>query len=77
MEYKQFESLLLSGTRRVNLSRQERLKAIWQEAAESIGCEAPEVLQFKAQIMVEGLKDLREPIRTTDKNIKEVCLHFS
>lgn len=76
MDYKQFECLIAPGTQRVNLSRQERLKAIWQEAAESIGCEVGEALEFEAQMMVEGLKELRGAIKTTDEKIKEVCLHF-
>jgi transposase len=76
MEYTQFESLIAPATHRVNLSQQQRLKAIWEKAAESIGCEVGEALQFEAQMMVEGLKQVREAIRTTDEKIKEVCLHF-
>ncbi|MBW2065061.1 MAG: transposase [Deltaproteobacteria bacterium] len=76
MEYKEFERLIVPGTRGVNLSQQERLRAIWEKAADSIGCEVGEALQFEAEVMVEGLKEIREAIRVTDEKIKEVCLHF-
>jgi hypothetical protein len=75
MEYKQFESLIAPGSR-MNVSQQDRLKAIWEKAAESIGCEVGESLQFEAQMMVEGLKQIRKAICGLDEKIKEVCLHF-
>ena len=75
MEYKQFESLIGPGSR-MNVSRQERLKAIWEKAAESIGCEVGENLQFEAQMMVEGLKQVGEAIRKNDDKIQQVCFNF-
>jgi len=75
MEYKQFESLITPGSR-MNVSQQERLKAIWEKAAESIGCEVGETLQFEAQMMVEGLKQVREAIRKNDDKIEQVCFNF-
>jgi len=75
MEYEQFERLIVPGSR-MNLSQQERLKAIWQKATDSIGCEVGEALEFEARMMVEGLKQVREAIRVTDEKIKGVCLHF-
>ena len=75
MEYEQFERLIAPGSR-MNVSQQERLRAIFKKAAESIGCEVGETLEFQAQMMVEGLKQVRDAIRLTDEKIKEVCLHF-
>ncbi|MHC4690948.1 MAG: IS110 family RNA-guided transposase [Planctomycetota bacterium] len=75
MEYGQFERLVAPATR-MRVSRQERLQAIWQKAAESIGCEVGEALEFEAQMMVEGLKQVRATIKVTDEKIKEICLHF-
>ena len=75
MEYKQFESLIVPGSP-MNVSQQERLKAIWEKASESIGCEVGEALEFEAQMMVEGLKQVRKAICGLDEKIKEVCLHF-
>jgi transposase len=75
MEYKEFERLIAPGSR-MNVSQQDRLKAIWHKAAKSIGCEVGQALELEAQIMVEGLKQLREAIRVTEDKIKEVCLHF-
>jgi len=75
MEYKEFESLIAPGSR-MNVSQQERLKAIWHKSAESIGCEVGETLQFEAEMMVEGIKQVREAIRKNDDKIEQVCLHF-
>jgi len=75
MEYEQFKKLISPGSR-MNVSRQERLKAIWHKSADSIGCEVGEALGFEAQVMVEGLKQVRDAIGLTDDKIKEVCLHF-
>jgi len=75
MKYEQFKQLI-SPSSRMNVSRQERLKAIWHKATESIGCEVGETLGFEAQIMVEGLKQVRDAIGLTDEKTKGVCLHF-
>ncbi len=75
MEYEQFKKLISPGSR-MNVSQQERLKAIWHKAADSIGCKVGEALGFEAQMMVEGLKQVRDAIGLTDDKIKEVCLHF-
>jgi len=75
MGYEQFKQLISPGSQ-MNVSRQERLKTIWNKATESIGCEVGEIPGFEAQIMVEGLTQVRDAIGLTDKKIKEVCLHF-
>jgi transposase len=56
--------------------QRRRLETIWKLAPHSIGCEAGEFLKFEAQAMVEGLKQTREVIASTDKKIKEICLQF-
>ncbi len=75
MKYEQFKQLIFPGNR-MNVSQQKRLKAVWHKATESIGCEVGETLGFEAQIMVEGLTQVRDAIGLTDEKIKEVCLHF-
>ena len=75
MGYEQFERLITPGSRGT-VTQRERLKAVWHKAAESIGCEVGEALEFEAHMMVEGLKQVREAIKVTEKKIKEVCLYF-
>jgi transposase len=75
MEYQQFERLIALPTR-MNATQQARLKAIWQKAAESIGCEVGETMEFEARMTIEGLNQVREAIGGTDEKINEVCLHF-
>jgi len=74
MDYEGFSQLVTRG--RTNQKQQDRLKAIWEKAAESIGCDVGEALEFEARMMVEGLKQVREAIRVTDEKIETVCLHF-
>ena len=56
--------------------QQNRLKAIWKKAVDSIGCDAGESLEFEAKAMVEALEHTRETIRATEAKIKEICLEF-
>jgi transposase len=72
--YKKFVQTVSSGPRR--LSQEKRLRAIWQMAVASAGCEAGPVVEFEAQVMVEGLKQIRESIREIDEKIQEVCSQF-
>jgi hypothetical protein len=53
-----------------------RFKAIREKAFDSIGCYGGEGMEFEAKVMVEGLKQVRETIKTTDSEIKEICLQF-
>ena len=41
-----------------------------------MGCEAGPVVEFEAQVMVEGLKQIRESIRQIEERIQEVCSLF-
>jgi transposase len=52
------------------------LEAIWKLAVDSVGCEAGPVVEFEAQVMVEGLKQIRESIRQIDEKIQELCSPF-
>jgi transposase len=74
MDYGQFTQLVAPHTK--SLAQQERLKAIWTRAIDSIGCEAGETLGFEATMMVEELEHIRELIRATDEKITEICLQF-
>ena len=74
LEYKEFVQRVGTGRRRV--SQEKRLQAIWKLAVDSVGCEAGPVVEFEAQVMGEGLKQIRESIRQIDEKIQELCSLF-
>ena len=56
-------------SRQITIEKRRRLGAIWEKAAESIGCEDVPGVDHEAKIMVEGLKQIRAMI-------KELCEQF-
>jgi transposase len=75
LEYKEFAQRVSSG--RWRSSQEKRLQEIWKLAVDSVGCEAGETVTFEAQVMVEGLKQIRESLRQIEEKIHETCLQFS
>jgi transposase len=63
---------LVSPNRR-SRALDHRLQAIQELAIKSIGCEMGEGATFEAQVMVEGLRQVRKAIQSTDDQIKEIC----
>jgi transposase len=74
LEYKRFFQMVSSV--RGRCSQEKRLQAIWKMAVDSVGCEAGPTVEFEAQVMVEGLKQIRESIRQIDEKIHELCSQF-
>jgi len=74
LEYKEFVQRVGSGQRR--LSQENRLQAIWKMAVDSVGCEVGPVVEFEAQVMVEGLKQIQEAIQAIEEKIHEACSQF-
>jgi transposase len=74
LEYPRFAQMVGSSRRR--LSQERRLRAIWELAVGSVGCEAGPVVEFEAHVMVEGLKRIREDIERIEEKIQEVCSQF-
>jgi len=74
LAYDEFVRLVAPGRRA--LRQQERLRAIWQRACASIGCEVGEAVRFEAKLMVEGLRQIRETIGETDEKITDLCRGF-
>jgi transposase len=74
LQYEQFAQLVVPGRRAIG--QQERLKAVWKLASESIGCDAGEALEFEGKVLVEELQRMREAIRATNSKIEDVCLQF-
>ena len=74
LEYKEFVQRVSSG--RWRSSQEKRLQAIWKLAVDSVGCEAGPAVEFEAQVMVEGLKQIRESLRQIEEKIHEICSQF-
>jgi transposase len=74
LAYDEFVRLVAPGRRA--LRQQERLRAIWQNASVSIGCEVGEAVRFEAKLMVEGLKQIREALGATEAKIAGICGGF-
>jgi transposase len=75
LENDQFIRLVAPG--RKTLAQHHRLHTIQELAVNSIGCEMGEGAVFEAQVMVDGLRHLRENIKSTDDQIREICRQFS
>jgi transposase len=64
MEFDEFVQLVAPRVR--TIGQEKRLKAIWDMAIDSIGCEAGE----------EDLQQMKESIGAIDDHIKDICLGF-
>ena len=58
------------------IRQQERLRAVWNKAIDSIGCRAGKSVDIEAKLMVEGLKYIRESIGYVEEKIEDICLDF-
>jgi transposase len=74
LEYKEFAQRVRST--RWRSSQERQLQAIWKLAVDSVGCEAGPTVEFEAQVMVEGLKQIRESMEQIEEKIQEVCSSF-
>jgi transposase len=63
-------------SRRITKEKRRRLEAIWEKAAESMGCDGVPGVDHEAKVMVEGLKQIRETIKETEQNIEQLCKRF-
>jgi transposase len=68
--YEKFFQLVASRDR--GMSQHKRLRAVWERASESIGCDVGEAVEFEAEVLVETLRRIREAIKTTDYRIKHI-----
>lgn len=59
-------------TRDRGISQHKRIKAIWDQAPVSIGCDVGEAVEFEAEVLVECLKRTRKAIQTTDERIRNI-----
>jgi transposase len=63
-------------SRRIRMEKRRRLEALWEKAAESIGCDGVPGVAHEAKVMVEGLRQIREMIKETEQKIEELCKQF-
>jgi transposase len=75
LEYEEFVHRVAPNGRG-GVAQQERLRAVWKKAIDSIGCRAGESLEVEAKVMVEGLKYIRETIGEVEAKIEEICMGF-
>jgi len=74
LEYDEFAHLV--APRIKTLGQAKRLKAIWELAVDSIGCEAGQAMDFEAKLMVEDLNQVKDSIGAVDDHVEEICLGF-
>ena len=72
--YKDFKKIV--APKNMNISQERRLKAIWEAAGRSIGCETGVVLDFEAKIMIEDLEHTQKSLKAVEEQVKELCLKF-
>jgi transposase len=69
-----FEELVgMVSSKRLLRTQEERLRAIWEKAPKSIGCDAGEAVAFEARVMVDQLRQTREMLKTTEEKIETLC----
>jgi transposase len=75
LEYEDFVRRVAPNARGSSY-RQERLRAVWEKAVDSIGCRAGDSLDVEAKLMVEGLAYIGDSIREVKDKIEEACSCF-
>jgi transposase len=66
----------LVSPKRKSRALRQRLQAIQGLAVDSIGCEMGEGAAFEAKVLVEGLREIRMAIKSTDYQIQDICRPF-
>jgi transposase len=74
-DFEEFRRNVVPG--RITIAQDKRLRAIWQLAPDSIGCDAGDAVPFEAQVMVSGLHRVRETIKTVETKIADICAEFA
>jgi transposase len=75
MAYEQFFQTVTTRDRGIRQHR--RLRALWERAASSIGCEGGSAVPFEAELVVESLKAVRHSIAAIDAKVKELVCGFA
>ncbi len=70
----EFTRMIASGRR--GGQQHNRLRMILEMARGSIGCEMGPAVKFEAELMVEGLRQIRLRIGDVEKQIQDLCMEF-
>jgi transposase len=70
----EFTRMIASGKR--GGQQHNRLRMILEMAQGSIGCEMGPAVKFEAELMVEGLRQIRLRIGDVEKQIQDLCMEF-
>ena len=70
LDYGKFFQMVTTRDR--GISQHKRLRAIWEMAPQSIGCDVGEAVEFEAELLVDTLRRIREAIKRTDQKIKDI-----
>ena len=74
IEYEEFVDLVAPRLR--GLRQEQRVRKIWEKAADSIGCQPNEAVEFEAGLLVDVLRKTKELLGQTDDLIKGICQKF-
>jgi transposase len=75
LEFEELVRMVAPGKR--GGEQRERWRTILQLARGSIGCMAGPAVEFEARVMVEGLRQVREVMADTDRQIEDRCVEFA
>jgi transposase len=75
MDFGRFFQLVT--TRERGLAQQRRLKAIWEAAADSVGCPVDSASEFEAQLLVEKILQVQKQVKDTQQMIETISRQFS
>ncbi len=73
-KFDEFRRIVAPG--KLTLAQQKRLHEIWQLAPDSVGCHAGDAVSFEANVMVSGLQQVRQIIKSVEGKIEELCIQF-
>jgi transposase len=75
MDFERFFHLVIRSQR--GPSQRLRLRKIYQQAAESVGCAIGTAASYEARLLVEKLEQVREQLKTTEKQMHACASGFA
>lgn len=61
----------------LRIGQKEKLRTIWEAAAQSIGCASSDAAKWEATLQTGYIRDIRSKIRENEKRIEEAANRFS
>ncbi len=75
MQFSRFFQIVTTRDR--GLGQQRRLKAIWEAAADSIGCPVDSASEFEARLLVEKILAVQKQVKEVAASIATVSSQFA